>query len=87
MLWPTMKDLATASAGELLELVGTAVGTLLFTAIGTITEHAALQNLSTGQTTLGAWEAAVGMLAIVAGLYFLGYQEFRPRLKQVLQSR
>jgi len=77
-----MSLLAIESVGELLALVVSAVGTVAFTVAGTVAEYAALQNLLTGQPVLGAWEAGMGAIALIAGVWILGYQKLGPRLRQ-----
>lgn len=78
-----MKPVVTESISELIALVGSAIGTAVFTIGGMLTEHAALQNVLTGHIVLGAWEAWMGTLALIVGLYLLGYREFWPRLQQL----
>ncbi|HKL29503.1 MAG TPA: hypothetical protein VJ898_09590 [Natrialbaceae archaeon] len=81
-----MSLLAIESLGELLALVVSAVGTLAFTAVGTIAEQAALQNLLSGQVVLGAWEAGMGAIALVVGVWILGYGKLWPRIAESRQS-
>jgi len=81
-----MSGLALESIGELLGLVVPAVGTLGFTIAGTVAEQAALQNLLSGHVVLGAWEAGMGAIALIAGVWILGYQKLRPRLRQLRGS-
>ena len=81
-----MSLLAVESFSELLALVVSAVETLAVTAAGTIVEQAALQNLSSGQMVLGAWEAGMGAIALVVGVWILGYQKLWPRIAEDRQS-
>jgi hypothetical protein len=81
-----MSLLAIESISELLALVVSAVGTLAFTAAGTIAEQAALQNLLSGQLVLGAWEAGMGAIALVVGVWILGYGKLWPRIAEGRQS-
>ncbi|MFW5903374.1 MAG: hypothetical protein ACOCS7_01405 [Halolamina sp.] len=81
-----MSLLAIESFGELLTLVVSAVGAIAFTAAGTIAEQAALQNLLSGRLVLGAWEAGMGAIALVAGLWILGYQQLWPRIAESRRS-
>ena len=74
-----MDELLYDSAGELVALVGTALLSTGLTVVGLLTERAAFQNVTTGQTTLGVWELAVGALVLYVGLYLLGYRKvWRP---------
>ncbi|MFB6297770.1 MAG: hypothetical protein ABEH56_04545 [Salinirussus sp.] len=71
---------------ETLELVGSAAGTVVFSFGGLVVEQEGLRNLLTGQTTLGGWEAGMGLLLLFAGTYMLGYQELLPRLRALGHS-
>lgn len=81
-----MKLLVYESVTELLALLGSAIGAAILTFTGILTEHAGIQNVLTGQVTLGAWEAWMGTLALFAGLYLLGYREFWSRFQQLRQG-
>ena len=81
-----MSPLASESIGELLALIVSAVGTVGFTVVGTITEQAALHDVLTGQLVLGAWEAGMGAIALVVGLWILGYGKLRPQLAALRDS-
>lgn len=59
---------------ELLELVVTAALSVAMAVGGTAMEVFAVTDLTTGQTTLGAWELAVGALLLYGGVYLVGYQ-------------
>jgi hypothetical protein len=82
-----MKLVADESTTALLALLGSAIGTIVLTVGGAMTEQAALHNLMTGHLVLGAWEAWMGALALVAGLYLLGYREFWSRLVRLRRMR
>jgi hypothetical protein len=73
-----MSQLAIESFGELLGLIVSALGTVAFTTVGTITEHAALQNVLSGHLVLGAWEAGMGAIALTVGVWILGYRRLWP---------
>lgn len=81
-----MALLVYESIGELLGLIGSAIGSVLLTIGGALVEQAAVQNVLAGQLVLGAWEAWVGTLALTVGLYLLGYQECWPRLQRLRHS-
>jgi hypothetical protein len=57
-----MNELALDAATELLAVAGSAAGAAAFTIGGLMTEQDGLQKIMAGQTTLGGWEAAVGMV-------------------------
>ncbi|MDZ7731551.1 MAG: hypothetical protein U5K37_12550 [Natrialbaceae archaeon] len=46
-----------------------------------IIENAAFGDLSQGAVVLGAWEATLGGILLIGGLYVLGYQRALPRLQ------
>jgi hypothetical protein len=75
-----MNELVDAAA-ELLAIAGSAVGAAAFTAGGLLTEQDGIQKIMAGQTTLGGWEVAVGLLFLLFGVYLLGYREFWQRLQ------
>lgn len=81
-----MRDIVSGMSSELLEVVSSAIGTGVFTLGGFLAEQEGLQNVLTGQTTLGAWEAGMGILLLFIGLYMLGYQEFWPRFQALRRS-
>lgn len=81
-----MRELASEMSGELLEVIGSALGAVVFTLGGFLAEQEGLQNVLVGQTTLGAWEVGMGMLLLFIGTYMLGYQEFWPRLRALRRS-
>lgn len=76
-----MDEVLYDSLGELLGLIGTAVVSGVLTLFGALTERAGLQELQAGHSTIGAWEVAVGLLALYVGLYLVGYGEVWPRLR------
>lgn len=62
-----MRDLLYGPVGELLDVVVYGVVASVLGIIGAVAEVAASQNLSTGHTTIGVWEAAVGLVLLYAG--------------------
>ncbi|RRJ29190.1 hypothetical protein [Halocatena pleomorpha] len=74
-----MDELVSGSVTELLALIGSAIGSIVFTVSGMLIEHNSLQSVVAGHSTVGVWEMYMGGLALIAGLY-LGYQECWPRL-------
>lgn len=81
-----MDDRANVSAVELLELLATVIGSLVITAIGLSLEVAALANVLAGEVPLGVWEGVLGLLALYAGLYLVGYQRAWPKLRSLQES-
>lgn len=69
-----MVEIAYGTVGEVLGFVVTALGSALFTVVGLLTERAAIANILAGHSTFGLWELYMGALALVVGLYFLGYE-------------
>lgn len=59
-----------AGLDALVSLLATGV----FTTVGTLTEHAGLQNVLAGHAAIGVWEVWMGAVALFAGLYLLGYR-------------
>lgn len=82
-----MTSVADKSISTLFALLGSAIGTTAFTIGGAMTEQAALHNVSTGHLVLGAWEAWMGTLALLAGIYLFGYREFWPRLSRLRRAQ
>jgi hypothetical protein len=78
-----MNELVSEAAAELLAVIGSAVGAAAFTIGGLMAEQDGIQKIMAGQTTLGGWEVAVGLLFLTFGVYLLGYQEFWQRLQAV----
>jgi hypothetical protein len=81
-----MRELASEVSVELLEVIASALGTIVFTLGGFLVEQDGLQHYVLGQTTVGAWEIGMGLLFLVIGTYLLGYQEFWPRLRALRQA-
>ena len=81
-----MRELVSEAVIEGLGVIGSAVGAAVFTIGGLLTEQDGLQKLLAGHMTLGGWEAAVGLIFLVVGIYLLGYREFWQRLR-AFQSR
>ncbi|MFT4891710.1 MAG: hypothetical protein ACI9YT_002645 [Halobacteriales archaeon] len=77
-----MSLVASESLGELLGLVLSALGSIAFTVAGTIAEQAAVHHVLAGRPMLGAWEAWMGTIALVVGVWVLGYQRLWPRLSE-----
>lgn len=77
-----MDELVSASASELLELVGSAFGTVAFTVGGLIIEQNSIQSVAAGHSTVGLWEMYMGGLVLIVGLYLFGYRECWPRLQE-----
>jgi hypothetical protein len=76
-----MNGLVSEAVAELFAVVGSAAGAAAFTIGGLMTEQDGIQKIIAGQMTLGGWEAAVGLLFLMVGVYLLGYQEFWQRLQ------
>jgi len=81
-----MTGLAYGPLGELLGFVVTAVGSAFFTVAGLLVEQAALTNLLAGQSVFGLWELYMGALALVVGVYVLGYETAWHQLQTLRQS-
>lgn len=81
-----MTDIAYGPLGELLGFVVTAVGSAFFTVAGLLAEQAALTNLLAGQSVFGLWELYMGALALVVGVYVLGYESAWHQLQALRQS-
>jgi len=77
-----MGDLVYGPLAELLGHVFYAGIVGVLAVIGTVAEGASVQNLTAGQTVLGLWEAAFGLV-----LLYAGYNVFRhallPRFRSV----
>ncbi|WP_424002774.1 hypothetical protein ACOZ4I_02710 [Haloarcula salina] len=65
---------------ELLELVLSVLLATAFTAVGTLTEQAAISDLSGGVSAFGLWELYMGLVLLYAGVYLLGYQRVLPAI-------
>lgn len=75
-----MNELVSESFAELVAIVGSALGSVIFTSIGLVVEHSSVQNVVAGHSAVGFWEMYMGAVALFAGLYLLGYRECWPRL-------
>lgn len=62
-----MRDFVFGSAAEIAEVVFYALVATGLTVLGALTELAASNSFSTGQTTLGAWELGFGAILLYAG--------------------
>lgn len=73
-----------SNLGELLSLLASAVGTVVFTGVGVLLERAGIRALESGISGFGLWEVAVGIALVYIGLYVIGYRTFwtgvRPRV-------
>lgn len=63
-----MSEFVPGSVPELLGLVFYAVVASVLTVLGAVAELASIQNLTAGQTVLGLWEVAVGVLLFYAAV-------------------
>lgn len=75
-----MRDLLFSPLAEALGVVFYVVVAGVLTVVGTLAERASLHNLTTGQTTLGVWEAVVGALLIYAA-YNVAVHMVLPRVR------
>lgn len=75
-----MNELVSDSFAELVTIVGSALGSVIFTCVGLFVEHSSVQNVVAGHSAVGFWEMYMGGLALFAGLYLFGYRECWPRL-------
>lgn len=76
-----MDEFLYEHAVEILELLISALGAVLFTIGGVVMEQAGLSNVAEGAMAVGAWEIAMGGLFLFVGVYLLGYQRFWQRLR------
>jgi hypothetical protein len=76
-----MLELLIKTAAETAPLLVFAVGSGVLSLVGIELERLGLQSLSAGETTLGAWFIFMGIAALYAGIYVVGYHELRPRLR------
>lgn len=81
-----MEPAGVGSVGELLTFLAATLGSVLLTGGGLFIEYTALQSVSTDHLVLGAWEAGMGMIVLVAGAYMLGYGTVLPRLRQLRRA-
>lgn len=75
-----INEFVSDSFAELVAIVGSALGSAIFTSIGLLVEHSSVQNVVAGHSAVGFWEMYMGAVALFAGLYLLGYRECWPRL-------
>jgi len=75
-----VRDLLFSPLAEALGVVFYVVVAGVLTVVGTLAERASLHNLTTGQTTLGVWEAVVGALLIYAA-YNVAVHMVLPRVR------
>lgn len=73
-----MKAVLADVAVEALTVIGVAVGALVFTAVGMVTELSGVQSLQAGDLEAGLWLAYMGGIALVVGVYLLGIRTFLP---------
>lgn len=64
---------------ELLAVLVYGVATLLMTGLGVLTERGGLAHLANGDSILGLWMIAMGMIFLYFGVVLLGYGEFLQR--------
>lgn len=57
-----------------IELVLSALGAVGFTVVGLLVEWHSLLRLVGGEFALGAWLGCIGLVALYAGTYLLGYK-------------
>ncbi|MFC4552885.1 MULTISPECIES: hypothetical protein [Halorussus] len=77
-----MYELLLELGGEAFLVVGYAVGTLALSAVGAFAEYEGLQQFMTGDQTLAAWYAYVGLVALA-----LAFQLGRKRLAPQVAGR
>lgn len=77
-----MEEFVSESVAEILALIGSAIGSAVFTVGGLLIEQSSIQNVVAGQSAVGLWEMYMGAIALIVGLYLLGYQECWPRLME-----
>ncbi|SNZ14822.1 hypothetical protein SAMN06269185_2267 [Natronoarchaeum philippinense] len=59
----------------LAELIAYLVAATVLTGLGLAAEAASLFRLGAGETTIAVWFGFVGLLALYAGIYMLGYEK------------
>jgi len=59
---------------SLLELFVSLLAAGALTAVGVLTENAAVADLLAGPSFFGFWELGMGLLLLHAGIYMLGYK-------------
>ncbi|WP_415380900.1 hypothetical protein [Halosimplex sp. TS25] len=75
-----MRELLVGPLAEALGVVFYVAVASALTVVGALAEQAGLHDLTTGQTTLGLWEAVFGAVLIYAGLN-VAYHIVLPRLR------
>jgi hypothetical protein len=75
-----MSELLYEPFAELFAVVLYGAVASLLTVIGVLAEHAGLQNLSAGHSTIGMWEAGFGALLLFAAAN-VAYDLVLPRLR------
>lgn len=76
-----MQGILPEFLGEIATLLLVTAGSVLFTGIGILGEQAAIANLASGQSALGAWEVFIGTWALFVGVYLLGVKQVLPRIR------
>lgn len=71
---------------DAMAFLGSAIGTVVFTAGGIAVERAGIENLAIGSLGIGAWEVYMGTLLLFVGLYLCGYRRLFHRLYLAGQS-
>jgi lipopolysaccharide export LptBFGC system permease protein LptF len=77
-----MGEILRGNIVELIDLIGSALGAVLFTFGGFLVEQAGISNVAAGATTIGLWEAGMGALLLFVGLYLFGYERIWARVYQ-----
>jgi hypothetical protein len=76
-----MDDILFESGAELVVVTVSALGSIAFTLAGVAAESAGIQRLLAGDVVFGLWEVWMGGLALVTGIYLLGYCNVWQRLR------
>lgn len=76
-----MYELLLELAAEIGPTVAYAIGAVLMTAGGLLTERASLHELAAGDGTLAIWLGFMGLVMLYGGLYLMGYQGVVKRLR------
>jgi len=77
-----MQEVMYDSLAELGAIILSAIGSGVLTLAGVLTEQAGIQSIIAGEFMFGLWELWMGSLAVVAGIYLLGYQNVWCRLQE-----
>lgn len=80
-----MLDAVGESAIELAVLLLLSAASLLLIGAGLLIEVTAIDHVLTGDTLLGVWEGAFGLILLYAGVYAVGYNEVLTRLRNRLR--